>query len=58
MIITHWTGGVHCCFNAYVFSLGDVVRKVAFIEGSDFGVRFVDPDGDGVFEVVRSVAPF
>jgi hypothetical protein len=55
LVISHWSGGAHCCFDYYVFSLGDQFSQIAKIENrdSDLG-KFIDVDGDGVLEFIGS----
>lgn len=50
--ICEWTGGAHCCFNVFLFEIGDRFRHVATIYGKDSIPRFDDIDGDSVSEVI------
>lgn len=52
LVVTEWTGGVHCCYNAYVFELGQLFRFVGKFEGGDGGVRFREVNRTGRYEVV------
>lgn len=51
VVLLH-TGGVHCCTNAVVLSLGnDSLRRVGIVAGGDGEIAFDDIDGDGAAEV-------
>ena len=50
--IYEWTGGAHCCFNVFLFEIGDKFRQVAAVYGKDSIPRFDDIDGDSIPEVV------
>lgn len=53
LVVSHWSGGAHCCFDFYVFSLGDQFAQLAKIENNDGDLgKFVDVDGDGVLEFI------
>ena len=44
LVVNHWSGGAHCCFDKYVFQLGDQFRLLEKIEGRDTGVTFKQLD--------------
>lgn len=48
--IASFSLGLHCCFNLYIFELGDDVRRHVF-EGWHSEPVLKDLDGDGVYEV-------
>lgn len=52
LVLADWSGGAHCCFTYYVFTLGDRFAVVDTIplEHSD-DARFEDVDGDGALEL-------
>lgn len=51
LVVLDYTGGVHCCYEYSIFSLGDQFKKLATLDGRDSTMTFKDIDGDGVFEV-------
>lgn len=51
LVISEWTGGMHCCLISSVFEIDDHFRKVATINGMHSGVGFTDLNGDGKLEV-------
>lgn len=51
LVITNWTGGMHCCFSLLVFEVGSEFKKIAEIEGGNYYPFFEDVDGDGIQEV-------
>jgi len=53
LVISHWTGGMHCCFEFYVFSLGDEFRFIDKInaEHSDMA-SFKDVNSDGILDFI------
>ncbi len=50
LVVFHWSGGAHCCYDVYIFSIGDKFRFVDKIEGEHGFVGFKDLDGDGALE--------
>ncbi len=52
LVVSEWSGGAHCCIDYYVFSLGDQVKQVGFIESKDGDGEFVDVDNDGILEFI------
>lgn len=50
LVVSQWSGGAHCCFDVYVFSIGDTFRFIDKIEGEHGFVGFKDLDGDGIQE--------
>lgn len=57
LVISHWSGGGHCCATAHVFSLESVPRKIAAIQGWEPSIGFRDINGDERFEVEVWDAP-
>ncbi|MCF7870053.1 MAG: hypothetical protein K9M01_02935 [Candidatus Omnitrophica bacterium] len=53
LLVSHWSGGAHCCFSFYVFSIGEDFRLIQRInnEDGDLG-KFVDVDDDGALEFI------
>ena len=51
LIVQAFTGGMHCCTQATVLSLGDTLSVLGTINGADGEVEFYDPDDDGILEV-------
>lgn len=51
LVVVHWSGGAHCDYDYYVFSVGDELRLLDVIK-TQHGCRgFKDVDGDGVLEL-------
>jgi len=51
LVISHWSGGAHCCFTFYVFNIGEKFQLVDVIDNGDGDLgKFVDIDNDGVLE--------
>ena len=51
VVLLH-TGGVHCCTNGVVLSLGrDSLIRAGIVAGGDGEIQFEDIDGDGSYEV-------
>ena len=52
LVLADWSGGAHCCFTYYVFTLGEqfAVLDTIPLEHSD-NARFEDLDGDGALEL-------
>ncbi|HEU0077796.1 MAG TPA: hypothetical protein VFQ76_09135 [Longimicrobiaceae bacterium] len=52
LVLADWSGGAHCCFTYYVFTLGPrfAVLDTIPLEHSD-DARFQDLDGDGALEL-------
>ena len=51
LVVSEYTGGLHCCTRVTVLGLGPELRDYGTIEGGDGDVEFEDLDGDGVPEV-------
>ena len=52
LTVSHWSGGAHCCFDVYVFSIGEEFRFVDKIEGEHGFYGFEDLDADGIPEFI------
>ena len=50
LVVTEFTGGMHCCTLVVVLGLGDSLRVHGTIDGADGEVEFEDLDRDGVVE--------
>lgn len=51
LVISEWSGGAHCCFTYYVFSIGSDFKLMDKIEAQDAGgAIFQDIDNDGQLE--------
>ena len=51
VVVQAFSGGMHCCSQATVLSLGDSLRRLGVIDGADGDITFDDVDNDGVPEV-------
>ena len=52
LVISEWSGGMHCCFSVYIFSIGKEFRLIDIINGEHGFIGFDDLDGDGVLEFI------
>lgn len=52
LVVMHWSGGAHCCYDAYLFSLGEDFRLIKRFEGQHSMPIFVDLNDDGILEVL------
>jgi hypothetical protein len=52
LVITHSTGGAHCCTFYRVFELGQEFRLLGTIDAGDYYSRIEDLDGDSNWEVI------
>jgi len=51
LVVSHWSGGAHCCFSYYVFNIGKDFKLLDVIDGGDGDAsRFTDVDNDGKLE--------
>ncbi len=51
LVISHWTGGAHCCNYLSIYELGSTFRKLATVDGGSYGFRLVDLDNDKFPEI-------
>lgn len=51
LIVRHFSGGAHCCYQYWIFSLGDAPTQLAFLEPKDSPLIFADKNNDGIFEI-------
>lgn len=51
VVVQAFSGGMHCCSQATVLSLGDSLGHLGIIDGADGDITFDDIDNDGVPEV-------
>ena len=55
LVISEWTGGAHCCYNFYVFEIGERFQQIAKLEVSHADLsHFEDLNGDGLPEFVTA----
>jgi len=52
LIVETWTGGMHCCFDYRIFSLGPKFKNFGIIHGLDSSFIFKDLDNDGACEAI------
>jgi hypothetical protein len=52
VIIECYSGGLHCCSQYAVFSLGKKLKLLAVLNGDHSHMEFKDIDGDGKYEVI------
>jgi hypothetical protein len=52
IIVEYFSGGVHCCLQYTVFSLGKTLKFVTVMNGEHSGFEFKDIDGDGKYEAI------
>jgi hypothetical protein len=51
LVVQEYSGGMHCCSQATVLSLGPSLTTLGTIDGADGDIVFEDADGDGIPEV-------
>jgi hypothetical protein len=51
VVVHQFSGGIHCCSRATIFSLGDSLVELGTINGGDGEVTLEDVDGDGLPEI-------
>ncbi len=55
IILSHFSGGAHCCFDFSIYTLGKTAQKIADVDAADFGDIFpqdvIDLDNNGTFEI-------
>lgn len=51
LVVEGYSGGAHCCFTYFIFSLGAQFKKIAELYGYDSQFEFLDLDGDNVLEI-------
>jgi len=51
-IIRSYSGGAHCCFTTYAYSLGQEAEQILALAGGNCSGTFRDLDGDGLYEFV------
>lgn len=51
LVVSKWTGGMHCCYSLLVFNLGNEFKKIAEIEGGSFSPELIDLNHDGIPEI-------
>lgn len=51
LIIQHYSGGAHCCYQYWIYSLGETLQKLALLEPKDSALLFNDLNGDGIYEI-------
>lgn len=52
LIVEHYSGGAHCCYEYAIFSLGNTLELTSVLEGKHSPLEFKDLDGDGKYEVI------
>ncbi|MCD4779845.1 MAG: hypothetical protein K8S27_04765 [Candidatus Omnitrophica bacterium] len=52
LLVSHWSGGAHCCYDVYIFSIGDEFRFIDKIEGAHGVVSFKDLNADSIYESI------
>jgi hypothetical protein len=50
LVVREWSGGAHCCYDSYLFSIGEEFRFIDKFEGEHSPGGFEDIDGDGSYE--------
>ena len=51
LIITNWTGGMHCCNFLTIFELGKQFKKIVTVEANSSSISLIDLDLDGFPEI-------
>jgi hypothetical protein len=50
-VVFAWSGGAHCCYDNYIFELGNTFRAHQIYSG-DFPLKFVDLEAGGALEII------
>lgn len=45
LVISEWTGGMHCCYPSHIFEIGEEFRKIASLDAQHGEVHFANLDG-------------
>lgn len=51
LVVSNWTGGVHCCHFLTIFELGKDFRKIVTVQANSSTIRLIDLDRDGYPEI-------
>lgn len=51
LVLSKWTGGMHCCYSLHILELGQNFRTVAQVDGGNFPPHLEDINEDGVPEI-------
>jgi hypothetical protein len=52
LVVSEWTGGMHCAYLSYIFQIDAEFRQVAAVNGLHSEPRFEDLDRDGKLEIL------
>jgi hypothetical protein len=52
LVISHWTGGSHCCHFLYVFELGKDFKIIGKIDVGSSDIKLKDIDHDNIPEII------
>jgi len=52
LVVETFSGGAHCCYTYYLYSLGKKFKPIAVLETKDSSLRFQDLDGDSIYEIL------
>ena len=58
LLVEGFSGGAHCCFTYYVFSMGDEVREIAELDTRDAGATFRNVDDEPDLEALSADVNF
>lgn len=50
LIVQSYSGGAHCCYEYWIYSLGKSLHELAYLQTKDSPLMFEDIDLDGIFE--------
>ncbi len=52
LVVSKWTGGVHCCTSLLIFDLGNEFKEISEIYGGNFDPEIIDFNHDGIPEIL------
>ena len=52
IIVEHFSGGAHCCFEYGIFSIGKKLELISTLDGQHSSLLFKDLDGDRKYEAI------
>jgi len=58
LLIEGFSGGAHCCFTHYVFSMGTEIHEIAELDTRDAGTTFRNVDGEPDLEALSADVTF
>lgn len=54
IVVSNWTGGMHCCYSLRIFDITDEFHEIFFSEFGNSQPQFADFNRDGIYEIEAS----